>query len=342
MPAVGRGQPQRHRLLPAAACRPRSTTRCPRPIACSPAPTTIRCSATSRSSRAAGAVRYDVALRVAARQAKSPDARVARRAYALAGAVPEALVDRRPQGAIRGVDSARFRRPRAHAGLAAAEGRHRGRAAAAQRGGERRRDSRRGHGARAQGAAARAALGRASQRDSAGSATLDPGGGRAHVGQGRREAVRRAARGRRRRARTPNEREDVYRALGAFADPALMDRGLRPILAGRRALALCARRARGGPRRRRDALACARLARAQRRRRDGRAFRSSSGRACRAGRQDACTATRARAVRRRVRVAARQRRRRARGDTRRRSSGSTSASPCARRSRRSFNASLAR
>jgi hypothetical protein len=33
-------------------------------------------------------------------------------------------------------------------------------------------------------------------------------------------------------SKDPNEREDAYRALGAFADPALMDRGLRSILSG--------------------------------------------------------------------------------------------------------------
>ena len=107
-----------------------------------------------------GAVRYDVALRVAARQAKSPDSRVARRAYVLAGAVPGALVDPANKAQYAAFIRRDFGDRARTLGWLPQEGRNGGRAAAAPRSGEGRRDSRRGHGARAQGATARAALGR--------------------------------------------------------------------------------------------------------------------------------------------------------------------------------------
>jgi alanyl aminopeptidase len=215
-----------------------------------------------------GAVRYDVALRVAARQAKSPDTRVARRAYALADAVPAAMVDPREQGALCGVHPSRLRRPCAHPRMAAAEGRDRGRHAAAHRCGQAGRDPRRGHRTRAQGAAARAALDRAPERDPAGSSARRPGCGGAHVGQGCIQAVRRALRGRhdeqgRQRARGRLSRARRLRRLRTHGSGAAVRR------LPRRTLAVCDRRARGSARPRRDPRARPRVAGAQQRRGDG-------------------------------------------------------------------------
>ena len=258
----------------------------------------------------AGAVRYDVALRVAARQAKSIDARTARRAYAVAGAVPDALIDaaNKPRYAAwirrdfgdrartlgwlpRKGDTAEVLRLRTQA---------------LQRG----RHPRRRYGARPQGAAARAALGRASQRDTAGGATADPRVGGAHFQQGRREAVRRALRGCRRRRRTRTSARTPTGRSARLRDAALMDRGLRPDPRSARPLAIRPRRIGRSPRRRRDASplrshGSPRNADAAMQgipvEQHAELARLGAGRV---------HATRARALRRRVRVAARQGRRR--------------------------------
>jgi alanyl aminopeptidase len=144
----------------------------------------------------AGAVRYDVALRVAARQAKSGDTRTARRAYALAGAVPDALVDAPNKPRYAAWIRRDLRRPCAHARLAAAERRHRGGPSLARAGRQGRRHPGRRCGTRPQGAAARAALGRASQRHPARARRLilvRPRARRTRTRQALRRAVRVAA-----------------------------------------------------------------------------------------------------------------------------------------------------
>ena len=190
---------------------------CPRPIACSLAHDYEALLGDLEVLSRGGAVGYPKTLAIAARQATSTDARVARRAYEHRGQRSRRARRSRERTALRRVDPASLRRSRARAGLAAAQGRgRRGRAPSRRRvaGGG---GAGAGRGARAQGAAARAALDRASQHDPARVAAHDPAHGRAHVGQGRREAVRRPHAGRERQHRRERARG---RVRGARRDSA--------------------------------------------------------------------------------------------------------------------------
>ena len=178
-----------------------------------------------------GAVRYDVALRVAARQAKSPDSRVARRAYALADAVPGALVDpgnkaryaafiRRDFGDRARTlgwlpqkgETADVLRLRLEAVKVVAI---RGEDTALAR--------------KAQQLAQRWVLHRSAIPPEARRSILVAAARTSDKDAGKLfDALFEVANA----SKDANEREDAYRALGAFADPALMDRGLRPVLAG--------------------------------------------------------------------------------------------------------------
>jgi alanyl aminopeptidase len=178
-----------------------------------------------------GAVGYDVALRVAARQARSPDTRVAGRAYALAASVPGALVDasnkdryaaflRRDFGdrartlgwLPRKGDTADVLRLRAHAvALVATRGQDTALARKAQQ---------------------------LAQRWVTHRSTLPPEARRTVLVVAARTSDRDSAKlfdalyEVAAKSKDANEREDAYRALGAFADPALLDRGLAPIAGG--------------------------------------------------------------------------------------------------------------
>jgi alanyl aminopeptidase len=178
-----------------------------------------------------GAVRYDVALRVAARQAGSPDARVARRAYELAEAVPAAMVDpankaryaafiRRDFGDRARTlgwlpqkgETAEVLRLRTNAvRLVAIRGEDTALARKAQQLAKRWVV----HRSAIPPEARRLVLVAAARTSDKDAATLF-------------DALFDIAN----TSKDANEREDAYRALGAFADAALMDRGLRPILAG--------------------------------------------------------------------------------------------------------------
>ena len=177
----------------------------------------------------AGAVRYDVALRVAARQSKNADMRTARRAYALAGDVPDALVDpsNKPRYAAwirrdfgdrartlgwlpQKGDSAEVLRLRAQAVKVVAI---RGEDAALARKGQQLAQRWVVHRSAIPPEARRLVLVSAARTSNKDAAKLF-------------DALYEVAG----TAKDPNEREDAYRALGAFADATLMDRGLRPIL----------------------------------------------------------------------------------------------------------------
>jgi alanyl aminopeptidase len=178
-----------------------------------------------------GAVRYDIALRVAGRQANSGDTRVARRAYELADAVPAAMVDpankaryaaliRRDFGdRARALgwlpqkgESAEVLRLRVHAvSLVAIRGEDAALARKAQQLAQR-------------WVVHRSAIPPESRRLVlvAAARTSDKDAARLF------EALYNVAA----TSKDANEREDAYRALGAFPDGALMDRGLQPLLAG--------------------------------------------------------------------------------------------------------------
>jgi cytosol alanyl aminopeptidase len=178
----------------------------------------------------AGAVRYDVALRVAARQAKSADTRTARRAYALAGAVPDALVDvpNKPRYAAwirrdfgdrartlgwlpQKGDTAEVLRLRAQAvRVVAIRGDDAALARKAQQLAQR-------------WVVHRSAIPPEARRLILTSAARTSGKDAAKLFDALYEVAA--------TTKDANEREDAYRALGAFADAALMDRGLRLILA---------------------------------------------------------------------------------------------------------------
>ena len=178
-----------------------------------------------------GAVRYDVALRVAGRQANNSDTRVARRAYELADAVPAAMVDpankaryaaliRRDFGdRARALgwlpqkgDSAELLRLRVQAVPAVAI---RGEDAALAR--------------KAQQLAQRWVVHRSA---------IPPESRRLVLVAAARTSDKDAARlfdalyGVAATSKDANEREDAYRALGAFADGALLERALQPLVAG--------------------------------------------------------------------------------------------------------------
>ena len=178
-----------------------------------------------------GAVRYDVALRVAARQANSPDIRAARRAYALAEEVPAALVDaaNKPRYAAlvrrdfgdrartlgwlpqKGDPAELLRLREAAAQVVAIRGEDKALARKAQQ---------------------------LAQRWLVHRSAIPPQARRAVLVAAARTTDKDAARlfdalhDIAATTKDANEREDVYHALGAFADPALMDRGLRVLLAG--------------------------------------------------------------------------------------------------------------
>ncbi len=178
-----------------------------------------------------GAVRYDVALRVAARQAGSPDTRAAGRAYALAQSVPTALVDasnkeryaawiRRYYG-----DRARSLGWLPQKGESADVVRLRDRAVELV-------------AIRGQDVALARKAQQLAQRWITHRSAIPP--------ESRRTILVAAARtsdagavvlfdalsGIASTTKDANEREDVYRALGAFADPALLDRALTAIVGG--------------------------------------------------------------------------------------------------------------
>lgn len=180
----------------------------------------------------AGAVRYDVALRVAARQAASPDTRAARRAYALAEAVPGPLVDsanrERYAAWIRSNFGDRARKlgwlPQKGETADVLRLREEAVKVAAVRGGD--------------AALARKAQ-QLAQRWVVHRSAIPP--------EARRSVLVAAARTSTDKdaaklfdalysiagtSKDPNEREDAIRALGAFADPALLDRALQPIVSG--------------------------------------------------------------------------------------------------------------
>jgi len=179
----------------------------------------------------AGAVRYDVALRVAARQAKSGDARVARRAYELAGAVPDALVDaaNKPRYAAwirrdfgdrartlgwlpQKNDTAEVLRLRTQAvSVVAIRGDDVALARKAQQLAQR-------------WIVHRSAIPPEARRLILVSAARTSGKDAGKLFDALHEVAA--------TTKDPNEREDAYRALGAFTDPALVDRALRPIVAG--------------------------------------------------------------------------------------------------------------
>jgi alanyl aminopeptidase len=178
-----------------------------------------------------GAVRYDVALRVAARQAKSADTRVARRAYELAGTVPGALIDpankaryaafiRRDFGdrartlgwLPRKGDPADVLRLRAEAvAIVAIQGED----TALARKGQQLAQRWLVHRSAIPPQARRLVLVAAARTSDKDAAKLF-------------DALYEIAAA----TKDANEREDVYHALGAFADTALMDRALGLMLAG--------------------------------------------------------------------------------------------------------------
>lgn len=178
-----------------------------------------------------GAVRYDVALRVAARQAGSPDIRVARRAYALVDDVPGAMVD--PSNKAR--YAALVRRDFADRARTLGWLPQKGDTAEVLR---LREASVRIVAIRGEDKALARKAQQLAQRWLVHRSAIPP--------QARRSVLVAAARTSDKDAvklfdalyeiaagtKDANEREDVYHALGAFADAALLDRGLRLILAG--------------------------------------------------------------------------------------------------------------
>jgi alanyl aminopeptidase len=178
-----------------------------------------------------GAVRYDVALRVAARQAKSPDARVARRAYGLAGAVPGALVDTANKARY----AAFIRRDFGDRARTLGWLPQKGETADAMR---LRRDAVTLVAIRGEDTALARKAQQLAQRWVTHRSAIPPEARRLVLVAAARtsdkdagklfDALLDVANG----SKDPNEREDAYRALGAFADTALMNRGLHAILAG--------------------------------------------------------------------------------------------------------------
>jgi alanyl aminopeptidase len=178
-----------------------------------------------------GAVRYDVALRVAARQAKSPDPRVARRAYALAAEVPGALADAAGKARYAALirrdfgDRARTLGWLPQKGDTADVMRLRGEALmlVAVRG-EDTALARKAQQLALRWVSHRSTIPAESRRLVLVAAALTADKGAAKLFDALADVAQ--------HSKDPNEREDAYRALGAFADPGLMDRGLRPILSG--------------------------------------------------------------------------------------------------------------
>ncbi len=179
-----------------------------------------------------GAVRYDVALRVAAREAGSPDLRVARRAYALAGAVPAALVDpankARYAAFIRRDFGDRARKlgwlPQKGDGADVLRLRLDAVALVAIRG-EDTALARKGQQLAQRWLVHRSAIPPEARR------VVLVGAARTSSGKDA-AALFNALQDIALSTKDPNEREDAYRALGAFPDPVLMDRGLAHMLAG--------------------------------------------------------------------------------------------------------------
>ncbi|MFO1311201.1 MAG: M1 family metallopeptidase [Burkholderiales bacterium] len=178
-----------------------------------------------------GAVRYDVALRVAARQAASADTRAASRAYALARSVPAALVDASNQERY-AAWIRRYYGDRARAlGWLPQKGETadilRLRESAVELVAVRGQDvalARKAQQLTQRWIAHRSAIPAESRRTIlvAAARTTDTGAARLF------DALHDIAT----TSKDTNEREDVYRALGAFADPALLDRALTPLSGG--------------------------------------------------------------------------------------------------------------
>ena len=179
----------------------------------------------------AGAVRYDVALRVAARQAGSADTRAASRAYTLARSVPAALVDTSNQERYaawirryygdraralgwlpqKGESAEIIRLRETAVELVAIRGQDTALARKAQQLTQRWI----AHRSAIAPEARRMILVAAARTSDAGAARLFDS--LAEIASTTKDA---------------NEREDVHRALGAFAEPALLDRALAMLSAG--------------------------------------------------------------------------------------------------------------
>jgi alanyl aminopeptidase len=178
----------------------------------------------------AGAVRYDVALRVAARQAKSADTRASRRAYALAYSVPAALVD--PANKSR--YAAFIRRDFGDRARSLGWLPQKGETADVMR---LRIEATRLVAFRGEDAALARKAQQLAQRWIVHRSAIPPEARRLVLVLAARTSDKDGARlfdalyEIATTSKDANEREDAYRALGAFADPALLDRGLRPILA---------------------------------------------------------------------------------------------------------------
>jgi alanyl aminopeptidase len=177
-----------------------------------------------------GAVRYDLALRVAARQANNPDPRAARRAYALA-AVPDALVE----PAAKARYAALIRRDFGDRARTLGWLPQKGETADVMR---LRADALMLVAVRGDDTALARKAQQLAQRWLTHRSTLPSESRRLVLVAAARTSGKDAAKlfdalaAAARDSKDPNEREDAYRALGAFADPALMERGLQPILAG--------------------------------------------------------------------------------------------------------------